>query len=199
MSRALAVRRGPRIVRCRLPPVRVYAGRGTCSTMTYRLPMPTVASSPCTRWPVAPTRMRRAIASDAAASCPTTSTRAEPSSRPRWNSGPHATRRSSGRLTSGPGASRQRSANGGEANRDRRASAWERLALELPKAEDIFTSSNGPGAVDQVTRTSRGRGAPTGPASRRAALLRVRGSHAGAGSADASAERANPRWRAVEP
>src|SRR6478735_8181825 len=52
--------------------------------MAYAVWTPILASSPWTRWPASPTRMRREIASCVAGSWPRTSTRALPSSR--WRS-----------------------------------------------------------------------------------------------------------------
>ena len=50
--------------------------------------MPSLKRKPCSRWPASPTRIRRAMVSCWAGSCPMTSTRAVPSRRPRWNIGP---------------------------------------------------------------------------------------------------------------
>ena len=49
--------------------------------------MPSLKRKPCSRWPASPTRIRRAIVSCWAGSWPMTSTRAVPSSRPRWKIG----------------------------------------------------------------------------------------------------------------
>ena len=55
------------------------------------------------RWPASPTRIRRQTASWVAGSWPMMSTRADPSRRPRWKTGPHSTRNESVGYTSAPG------------------------------------------------------------------------------------------------